>query len=133
MITKEKMLPMLVESCPSFADKWQEHKELYQYEEDFLPYVALGDFGRHLSELEKQKKTDEFEKVFDLFEKFHLEGDNFVREAATAGCLESLMNHKNTEKLVEHLRPESLKWWNEVIKFWKSEIQYIGQTYESEK
>jgi hypothetical protein len=35
MIAKETMLPMLVDACPSFADKWQEHKQEYNDEEDF--------------------------------------------------------------------------------------------------
>ena len=29
MILKEQMLPMLAETCPTFAEKWEEHKKEY--------------------------------------------------------------------------------------------------------
>jgi hypothetical protein len=130
MIAKEQMLPMLVQACPTFADKWNEHKQEYHDEKDFLPYVALGEFARHLIELEKQNQTNDFEKIFELIETFHLEGDPYVKEAATIGLLESLQNNlgNEMEKFVKFLKPESLKWWDELNKFWNGEIQFVGQT-----
>ena len=133
MIEKEQMLPMLVEACPSFSDKWLKHKQEYENEEAFLPYVALGEFSRHLIELHQQNLTGEFEKVFPVVEKLHIEGDDFVREAATIGFLESLQNNAagDAEKFVQYLMPVSLKWWNELNKFWDGESKYVGQTIET--
>lgn len=130
MITKEEMLPMLVEACPSFANKWQEHKQEYDGEEDFLPYVALGEFARHLIALKNLNQTDEFEKVFMTVERLHLQGNEYVREAATIGFLEGLQNNadESAEEFVQYLKPVSLKWWNELNRFWSGENQYVGQT-----
>lgn len=138
VVKEEQMLPMLVEVCPTFAEKWQEHKEEYKDEENYLPYVALGDFSRHLFELERQNKTENFERIFDLIERFHFEGNDYVQNAAVVGLLENLQNFGEendfeNQPFLKYLKPESLKWWNQVRKFWTSEIQYIGQTYESEK
>lgn len=129
MIKKDEMLPMLVEACPSFADKWQKHKNEYEGEENYLPYVALGEFARHLIKLEKQNQTNEFENVFELVERLHLEGEHFVKEALTIGLFESLQNNSenDTEKFIKYLKPESLKWWNELNKFWSGENQFVGQ------
>ena len=130
MITKEEMLPMLVEACPSFANKWEEHKREYHDEENFLPYIALGELARHLIELEKQNQTIEFENVFETVETLHLDGEHYVKEAATIGLLESMQNNLRdaAEKFVKYLKPESLKWWNELNKFWNDEIRFVGQT-----
>jgi hypothetical protein len=133
MITKEEMLPILVGSCPSFANKWEEHKREYNDEEGFLPYVALGAFARHLVKLYEERKTGEFEKIFDVIEKLHIEGDAYVKEAATIGLLEGLQNtaNENAEKFVPYLKPDTLKWWNELNKFWNAEIRYVGETIDS--
>ena len=130
MILKEQMLPMLAETCPSFADKWEEHKKEYADEENYLLYIALGEFARHLIELEKQNQTSEFESVFELVEKFHVEGEHYVSEAATIGLLEGLQNNlgSDAETFVKYLKPETLKWWNELNKFWDGEIKYVGET-----
>jgi len=133
MIAKEEMLPMLVESCPSFAEKWSEHKQEYHDEKDYLPYVALGELALHLIELEKRNQISELENVFEVIEKLHLEGEHYVKEAATIGLLEGLQNNlgSEAEKFVKYLKPESLKWWKELNKFWNSEIRYVGETISS--
>ncbi len=134
MITKEEMLPMLVEACPSFADKWQEHMEEYHDEDNFLPYIALGAFARHLIGLYRENKTSEFEKVFQVVEKLHIEGEHYVREAATIGLLEGIQNiagntNLDPEIFYNYLEPVSSKWWNELNKFWNGDIKYVGQTF----
>ena len=123
MIAKEQMLPMLVKSCPSFAGKWREHQQKYRDEENYLSYVALGEFARHLINLNKQNQTTEFENVFETVENLHLDGEHYVKEAATIGLLEALQNNlkDDAEKFVKYLKPESLKWWN-------GEIKFVGQT-----
>jgi len=131
MIAKEKMLPMIVEACLSFAEKWRNHKQDYHDEKDFLPYIALGEFARHLIELKSQNQTNEFGKVFETIERLLIEGDDYVKEAITIGFLEGLQNNakEDAEKFVQYLKPVSLKWWNEVNKFWNAEIKYVGETF----
>lgn len=121
---------MLVEACPSFSEKWEEHKKEYADEENYLPYIALGEFAQHLIELEQENKVSEFEDVFELIEKLHIEGEHYVKEATTIGLLEGLQNILGSDavKFVKYLKPETLKWWNELNKFWNGEIQYVGET-----
>lgn len=83
---------MIVETCPSFSEKWEEHKKEYADEENYLLYIALGKFARHLIELEQEDQTSEFEDVFKLIENLHIEGEYYVREAATIGLLEGVQN-----------------------------------------
>jgi hypothetical protein len=137
MIKESQMLPMLVEVCPTFAEKWQEHKEEYKDEENHLHYIALADFARHLFELERQNQTENFAEIFELIERFNFEGSESVQNAVVVGLLESLQNiagnnNFDDQVFLKYLRPESLKWWNQVHKFWDGEIQYIGQTYNEE-
>jgi len=42
--------------------------------------------------LEKANRTEEFPAVFEIIERMHLEGDDYVKEAATIGMLEGIQN-----------------------------------------
>lgn len=130
MIQQNEMLPMLVEACPSFAEKLREHREFFEEE---INYAELGEFAHHLIDLYKQNQTDEFAKIFDVIERFHIEGDDYVKEAATIGLLEGLQNISgnkglNPEEFFKYLNPVSAKWWNQLNKFWNGEIKFVGQT-----
>src|SRR4051812_26644380 len=119
MITKEQVMPLLLEACPSFTEKWKEHSADWQ--EENLLYIDLAEFNRHLIELHKSKQIDEFPAVFDVVEKLHIEGDDYVKGAATIGLLEGIQNiasHTETgidaEEFVQYLKPESAKWWHQL-------------------
>jgi hypothetical protein len=92
-----------------------------------LHYVTLGDFARHLFELERQNKIEDLERIFELIERFNFEGDDNVQNAVVVGLLENLKMSpiSNGEVFVKYLGNESLKWWSEIGKFWKSEIQNL--------
>jgi hypothetical protein len=133
MITKEQVMPLLLDACPSFTEKWAEHRAYW--EDEHLLYIDLAEFNRHLIELHKNKQIAEFSAVFDVVEKLHLEGDNYVREAATIGLLEGIQNvasHSENEVDVEdfaqYLKPESAKWWQQLNDFWEGKIPYVGAT-----
>ncbi len=133
MIYRDEMLPLLVSACPSFLENWEEHKREYRDEENYLPYIAIGEFSHHLVELYKSKKTKEFPAVFTEIERFHIEGEAYVKEAATIGCLEGLQNVAENRGLdanvfLQYLGPESTRCWKELNKFWNGEI---GQTSET--
>lgn len=127
------MLPRLVAACPSFTEKWEEHKQEYFDEEDFLPYIALSEFNNHVVDLYTSGSTEEFPAAFAEIERLHLEGEPYVKETATIGCLEGLQNIMgnrglDAKELVPFLGPESAKWWDQVNKFWDGEIKYVGET-----
>ena len=80
-------MTLLVETCPSFRSRWREVCGKPDFDEELL-YVHLGDFADHLVGLLKAGRTGEFPGVFTAIERLHVEGDAYVREAATiSACL----------------------------------------------
>jgi hypothetical protein len=133
MISKEQVMPMLVNACPSFSKRWAEHRAFYADNE--LLYVALGEFAHHLVELRVANRTEEFGKVFELIERMHLDGDPYVKEVATIGMLEGIQNVAGNsgvepEQFVEYLKPESAKWRGQLNDFWEAKIPYVGATID---
>jgi hypothetical protein len=94
--------------------------------------VELGAFARHLLKLHRAKQTADFPAVAQLIERLHVEGDAFVREAATIGLLEGIQNvwsndGVNPEEFCPFLLPESLKWWRSLNNFWDGKIRFVGE------
>jgi hypothetical protein len=123
LITRDEMLPYLVAACPSFAPNWESFKKEWGEHPGPVLYLALADFARHLvGKLSAGDKKD-LKNAFAAIERLHIEGDAWVREAATIGILESLQNgnlHTATEP--EQFRPylgrESARWWDKLYRFW---------------
>jgi hypothetical protein len=133
MISTSEMIPELVKACPSFSQKWEDHKQEYQDEVDYLPYIALSCFNAHIIELYKKDETEEFPQVFSVIESLHTEGEAYVKEAATIGILEGLQNQlgtdrKGVEDFQGYLLSESSKWWEQLYLFWDGKIKYVGET-----
>jgi hypothetical protein len=131
MIMKEQVMPLFLKACPSFTEKWKEHRAIYE-DEDLL-YVDLGEFAHHLVELYKANQTDEFPAVFEIIERLHLEGNAYVKEAATIGMLEGIQNVAGNsgvdpEEFFPYLKPESAKWWRQLNDFWNGKIPYVGSS-----
>ena len=114
-------MPLLLEACPSFAERWKEHRAFYGDEQ--LLYIDVGEFAGHLIDLYKQNQKQEFSAIFSTIEKLHIEGDDYVKEVATIGFLEGVQNIAGNsgldpEVFVEYLKPESIKWWKKLNDFW---------------
>ena len=124
MITKDQMVPMILEACPSFTKKFEEFEEDWKGEDEEAPlYILLGDLAEHIVYLHQSNTVKEFPSLFRVIEQFHTEGDPYVREAATIGILEdiqsiALNNGLNPEKLSPYLLSESLIWWHKLNQFW---------------
>jgi hypothetical protein len=130
-ITKEQVMPLLLAACPSFTEKWEEHHAFYDGED--LLYVDFGEFAHHLVELHKTNRVGELPAAFEIIERLHLEGDDYVKEAATIGMLEGIQNvagnlNVDPEVFAVYLKPESAKWWRQLNKFWQGKIPYVGAT-----
>jgi hypothetical protein len=133
MIAKEQVMPLLLEACPSFAERWKSHA--VDYDGGALLYVALGEFAHHVVDLVRSGQTSELPAVFDVVERLHVGGDPYVREAATIGLLEGLQNVAlNTgldpRQLVPWLKPESAKWWAGLDDFWAGKSPVVGAGIE---
>lgn len=128
VIKKDQMLSLMTEVCPSFRPIWDAY--LADAKTDGgepLTYVALGDLARHVIAMFERGDTQCFAQVFDIVERWHVDGEHWVREAATVGFLESLQNmnlHTTTEpeQFRQFLRPESERWWDKLFDFWERGI-----------
>lgn len=97
MISKEQVMPLLVNACPSFSKRWEEHRALYEDEE--LLYVDLAEFAHHLVELQNANRTEEFRAVFDIIERIHLEGDDYVKKPLRLVCWKAFKMSLGTREL----------------------------------
>ena len=117
------MMDSMLVACPSFRPVWEDFLTEWSREDDKPLYLALASLARHLVELLATGQGPMLSRVFAVVERWHVEGDDYVREAATIGLLEDLQNdnlHTSTSpKQIEHfLMPESLTRWRKVEEFW---------------
>ena len=130
MITRDHVMPIILKACPSFRETWDTSDD-----QDLL-YAAMGDPACHLFALHQDKRTDEFESLCEVIEELHLDGDDYVRELATIGFLESIQNvwgsnGADPEQFAMRLLPESRKWWEELDRFWAGKVPYVGAGFLS--
>jgi hypothetical protein len=131
MITKNDVLPRLLDACPSFQTKWEsllrEGEEVAE-----LLYISLGVFARHLLELHQSGQREEFPAVARAIESLHVDGDAYVREATTIGLLEGIQNvwsnsGADPEAFMPNLLPVSAKWWHSLNDFWAGRVRFVGE------
>lgn len=125
MIVRTNMFEPLLEACPSFQPAWNEFLQEWSDDADPPRYLALGKLARHLIAMLERGDTDTFPEVFAVIERWHVEGEHYVQEAATVGLLEGLQNrnlHSRTkpEQFRQYLFPESERWWDKLNDFWSS-------------
>ena len=137
MIVKDEVMPLLLKSCPSFREPWDGYVASPSYEAGLL-YVDLGEFAHHLVELMRRGSAAEFAAVFDVVERLHLDGDSYVKEAATIGLLEGIQNVAGNTGVdpvafAPHLKPESAKCWKELNGFWGGKTPNVGVGIKPEK
>ena len=118
-------MPLLIEACPSYREVSQRMPD-----EDLL-YVALGHFADYLLELHQQHQTESFSAVGRVVERLHVEGDSYVREAATIGLLEGIQNVWANKKVdpdlfLPYLLPVSVKRWQSLNDFWSGKSKFVG-------
>lgn len=125
MIDRAEMMPAIIAACPDFAATYDVFVAEWNDEPEAPHYLALADFSRHLISLLQTGDRQQLHAAFETIERLHTDGDEYVREAATIGILESLQNtnlHSNTkpDQFLEFLRPASLRYWRKVEDFWKN-------------
>ena len=127
-------MPVLVTACPSFASRFAA-RATNDYQDgngDILEYLALADLSRHILALIAAEHFNELPPTFAAVERLHVEGDKFVREAATGGLLEALQNHAGRCELEESrvttwLGPQTRKWWDRLDNFWAGDAEALRE------
>ena len=123
------MEPLLV-ADPTFRGTWE--ALVSEYDDDPKPpiYIGLGDFAQHIISRQERGDTQGFDDVFAVIERWHVEGDRFVSNAATVGFLESLQNWLGGNDRGEglggvraadfepYLGAVSRTWWEKLYCFW---------------
>ncbi len=118
-------MPLLLAECPSFQQPWEAYRAEPSFD-DALLYVHLGEFARHLIRHWQEGRTPELARALALVERLHVEGDDYVREAATIGLLEDLQNNAGHDQIDPDvfrpfLGPRSAHWWDALNRFWSGE------------
>ncbi|MEH6467944.1 MAG: hypothetical protein V7722_09960 [Porticoccus sp.] len=124
MITQQEMFNPMLEVAKGFVPVWEEFIEEWKEEKELLQYLALSELARYISDLIKKEEKEELKGIFEVIERWHIEGDCYVKEAATVGILEDLQNTNIVgagipEIVKTYLLPESKKWWLKVYDFWE--------------
>jgi hypothetical protein len=109
--------PNLADTCKRSVDDWSGAPE------DFPDYALISDLVTECSRMLAAGLENEIRTVMEVVERWHFEGDQYVREVATIGFLEGLQAknmHDGTvpEDFITFLGPESAFWWRKVTRFW---------------
>jgi hypothetical protein len=94
-----------------------------------LPYIVAGNFIRFLLGSYNNGKEEVYKEGLHFIEMLHLSDCHKVRELATVGYLESLLDWPYREGLFNDLETESKKWWIELNLFQQGKIKYIGESF----
>lgn len=121
-------MPLLLVACPSFTDVWKQIESENGPDspgESRLHYVDAIEFAAHLVGQLRAGNRTEVSAAFVVIERLHLEGDAYVRELATIGYLEGLLDLDDPDRFKEYLGPESQRWWRGLIAFWSGKIPTV--------
>jgi hypothetical protein len=118
-----KVIRALLAACPSFAEPWREHVESSNGR--IGAYVDAGAFASHLVDLLEADRTSELADVFDVVERFLIDGDDGIRYLVTFGLIEDVQNISSNRhdwafaaRFREWLRPTTTTAWDEVHRVW---------------
>ena len=123
MLSKETMMLPILQVAEGFKPIWNEFLDEWSDENEVPVYLALSDLAKYVSTLVEKSDGEELRDIFSVVERWHLEGDKFVKEAATVGLLEDLQNTNVVgvgvpQKIEPFLLPQTKLWWQKVSLFW---------------
>lgn len=125
MILREDMFKLILEVSDGFKPVWNEFVSEWKDDAELPQYLALAKLARYISRLVAESRTQELSDIFEVIERWHLEGDDYVREAATVGILEDLQNTNIVgtgvpDKVQKLLLPKSKQQWTKICDFWST-------------
>lgn len=131
-ITRETMFEPLLVADPSFRQRWTEFIAEWKDEPPLPIYLALSSLAEHLLKRLKIQDSEGFDGIFAVVERWHTEGDAYVREAATIGLLESFLNQPgdsvaNPTDVEAWFGPETKRWWDKLNRFWNGDAEALRE------
>jgi hypothetical protein len=130
MIERGDLISVLLQEVPQLREEWARYLSDSGADIDGT-YVQLAWFANAMVESAKAGRKEALAGIAVAIERLHVEGDAFVREAATIGLLEGIQNYAGDSDgllpiLVDSLGPESRRWWNSLNAFWDKKIPFVG-------
>ena len=107
---------------PDFKKAWEEYTVTFK-KKDITFSLFLNRLAQYLVELIKFNKFNNTSVFFHLIEIFIIDGETQLQNLIATALLEDMQNYMgnqdiNPDVLIQYLKPESLKWWNEINRFW---------------
>ncbi len=119
------MIEPVLAVAPDFRPVWEEFLDEWRDEGVELPlYLLLGDLAVYVAGLVREQDRDQLAQILRVVERWILEGDPYVVNAAVVGLLEDLQNtglvgEATPAVIIDHLGPEAKQWWVKVDAFWQ--------------
>ena len=132
-ITRSTMFDPLLEADPSFQSRWEAFLGECGNESEPPLYLALSSLAEHMADHLKAGRASTLDRTFEVVERWHVEGDAYVSEAATIGLLESLQGIGSgilkrvisggirSRDFEQWMRPETMRWWKKLNRFWEGD------------
>lgn len=129
-IQRKTMFAPLIEALPSFrsmretfVEKWTDNPgDHFDAPGDLPEYLLLGDLARWLMDLLVAGNVEDVRIALAVVERWLLEGDHYVQEAATIGFIETLQNNieddETRQRFIDLFGPEGQHWWRKLDQFW---------------
>lgn len=123
-ITRLTMFDQILVADPSFRPQWNSFMSEWADEPEPPLYLALGALAGHVIGRMEHGDTTGFDRIFAVVEQWHSNGDDYVKEAATIGFLESLQNRLGeSDPLEPWLGPLTKEWWGRLNGYWNGETR----------
>jgi hypothetical protein len=100
-LRRSEVMPVLLEACPSFRPRWEEHVAWSGYEP--LLHVDISEFGTHVAELAHRGNHAALPLAFAAIERLLAEGDDDVQNAVAVSFLEELGGHFGSFEAAERM------------------------------
>jgi hypothetical protein len=125
MIAKAAMFKPMLAALPSFISAWDDlvkeeaafSADLGEVDRPVPIYRGLECLSAHLAKSLDGKQSRDLDRAFDIIEQWIVDGDPYVKEAATIGLFERIKHAKGPKssfkmQFRDCLRPASRKTWD---------------------
>jgi hypothetical protein len=142
MITRHAMMEPMLAALPALEPKWQAFVAEWRdnpyntpksHPDDLPNYLFLGDLAAYLADCMQEGDEESVRKALAVCERWLVEGEHYVSEAATVGLLEDLQNYAQRRNIAfarieALLGPEGQRWWHKVNAFWSKGELLVDET-----
>jgi hypothetical protein len=129
VISKEQIIPQLLEACPGFRSAWNEHVACWNGEEAGI-YSHLSAFVHYLMSAYEQGHTETLTAASGVLERFLVDGDAMKKECAALGFIETLQNAASwkpygAKVFTSYLEPASQAEWDMIERLWDDKTSLV--------